>query len=1048
MKTIKIVTILFVILFSSTNVFSQSTNASIKGTFTDNKGEPLPGVTVLVQNTATGFKTGVSSNMEGDFILQQLPLGGPYVFKASYIGFSSVTRHDLILNQNDEVILKIVMEESLNNLETVVLKSSGISKRIKQIGSSTKISSQQIENLPSEGRNFTRLTSLSPLQGGGSMNLGGQRRTSTNITIDGANARNTLTAGEVGGGPFTISQEAVREFEVSTNDYSVTQGRQGGGALNVVTKSGTNEFHGSAFSYYRADALQSKYNIRGQDRNADFYTLQTGFSVGGPIIKDKLHFFATYERQDAGSPVTIADIQSEEDENLLGISKDNLDRFLDIARTKYGVSNAQQVGQFDRKTTANNLFVRLDWQINDKHRLTLRNLFNKYNSPMNSSDNSDYEIAESWSDFESQENSILLSLRSKLSSEVTNEFKLQYQHAERAYQPSPLLPSANIPRAIVEVSSVLPNGNTRSRDIQIGGQRYSPETNLENQFHITNTTYVNLDNVNFTFGTDNTITHLETLLSNEQNGRFFFDSLDDFENLNASRYAREVPLEGTPPLVKQNVYDLSLFAEADFNIHEDVNVVAGLRWDATIFSEAGKFNPVVYEELGIRTDNKPSDLNNIQPRLQFTWNIKGQDKDILRVGGGMFSSQPHYYAQVNNVQNSGMLLGAIDVTGDKVPTPEFDKYRKDVTTVPGVPAGETPFSTINAVSDDFEVPTVFKGNISYTHFFDNGIYVGVNALLSHTKDYYTYQEANLVDEPYFTTADGRKVFVPANTIGANGQVDWTASRKSDKVGRALLLTSDGILDQSALVVNAGSKLGKDGYVNASVTFNKTKDNSSYNCCVANTSTFLPVEGDPRDLNYGYSDNHFDTKVIVNGATPTWKGFKLGLTAIGSGGSRYSLMVDDNTSANGDYNLRNDIAYIYDPNDANTPAEIANAYNEILNDPETSESFKDYLRSSFGGYAKRNGGKNPFYFTLDMRLTKDVKLFKSHKLEFSADVFNVANLLNKDWGVNHNLGNRDFMRVNGFDPTTKSYSYEVQTGAGTEPIGGTPWRLQLGARYSF
>ncbi|WP_237706949.1 TonB-dependent receptor [Ochrovirga pacifica] len=1039
--------VLLALFLGSVTTFSQSTNASIKGKFTDVQGEPLLGVTVMIQNTATGFKTGTNSNMEGEFILQQLPLGS-YTFRATYLGYATVTQNDLELDLNDEIVLNITLEESVNDLEAVVLKSDGITKRIKQLGASTKISSEQIKSLPAEGRNFTRLTSLSPLQGGGSLNLGGQRRTSTNITIDGANARNTLTAGEVGRGPFTISQEAIREFEVSTNDYTVTQGRQSGGSLNAVTKSGTNEFHGSAFSFYRADALQSKYDIRGEERDADFYTLQTGISLGGPIIKDKLHFFTTYERQDAGSPVTIADIRSEADENRYGVTQENLDRFLDIARNQYGVSNAKQVGQFDRETQAHNLFVRLDWQINDKHTLTLRNLYNQYESPMSTSDNSNFEIAETWSDFESHENSTLLSLRSVFSDKVTNEFKLQYQHAERAYLPSSQLPSSNIPRAIVDVTSDLPNGNTRSRTFQLGGQRYSPETNLEQQVHIANTTYLNTDNVNYTFGTDNTITYLETLLSNEQNGRFFFDSLDDFENGVASRYAREVPLTGVAPVVEQTVYDLSLFAEADFNIHKDINVIAGLRWDATVFSKAGAFNPVVYQELGLRTDNQPTDFNNIQPRLQFTWNINGTDKDILKLGGGVFSSQPHYYAQVNNIQNSGVLLGAIDVTGDNVPTPDFEGYRQNPSTVPGVPEGETPFSTINAVSDDFEVPTTYKANLNYTHFFNNGMYVGINALLSHTKNNYTYQEANLVDEPFFTTPNGRKVFVPANTIAENGRVDWKASRKSDKVGRALLLTSDGILDQAALVLNAGAKVGKDGYVNASVTFNRTKDNSSYNCCVANTSTFLPVEGDPRDLNYGYSDNHFDTKVIVNGATPTWEGFKLGVTAIGTGGSRYSFKVDNTTSANGDFNLSNDMAYIYGPNDPNTPAEIAEAYNKILNDPETTEGYKEYLRESFGKFAERNAGVNPFYFTVDVRLTKDIKLYRKHNLQLSADVFNFANLLNKDWGVSHNYGNRELMKINGFDQATQSYSYNVQTGSGTEPIGGTPWRLQIGAKYTF
>ncbi|MGB6151818.1 MAG: carboxypeptidase regulatory-like domain-containing protein [Pricia sp.] len=1026
---------------------AQATNASIKGKITDTNGNPLMGATVLVKNTSTGFSSGTVANEDGDYRMSQLPLGGPYSITAQYLGFRESVKEGFTLNLSDALTANFTLQESSTALDEVVVSSNSLSKRIEQLGASTKIGAAQIKNLPTEGRNFTGLTSLSPLQGGGSINLGGQRRTSTNVTIDGLNARNTLTAGEIGRGPYTISQEAIREFEVSTNDYNVSQGRQGGGAITSVTKSGTNKFSGSTFFYHRADGLQSKFNIRGEERTVDFYTSQYGLSLGGPIVKDKLHFFLVYERQDESEGESIADIQSDADQNQLGISRENLDRFIQIGRDSYGLSDTRQTGQFNKETEANNLFLKLDWQINDKHRLTVRNLYNKWENPFSVDDNSDIVLAESYSDFESEENSIMLSLRSMFTPTVTNEFKVQYQRAERAFTPNTELPSSNIPRAIVEVASTLPNGNERSRDVQLGGQRFTPETNLEKQLQITNTAYINSGKFNFTFGTDNLITYLETLLSNEQNGRFFFDSLDDFENLNPSRYAREVPLQGLP-IVKQTVLDLSVFAQVEFDINTELNLSAGVRWDATAFMDAAEFNPVVFEDLGIRTDEKPNDFNNIQPRLQLTWNLKDQDTDILKFGAGMFSSQPHYYAQVNNIQNSGTLLGAIDVTGADVPVPDFPSYRNDPSTVPGVPDGVTPFSTINAVSEDFQVPTIYKANLSYTHFFGDRYTLGLNALFSHTTNNYVYQEANLVPEPFFVTPEGREVFVPASTIGENGGVDWTNSRISERIGRTLLLTSDGKLDNLAMIIDGSARLGADGYLNASFTLNRSKDNSSYNCCVANTSTFLPVEGDPRDLNYGFSDNHFDTKLVVSGATPTWKGFNLGVNVTGTGGTRYSLMVDDNTSANGDFNLRNDIAYIYDPNDPNTPQEITDAYNEVLNDPETPDGYKDYIRDSYGSFAERNGGKNPFNAIIDMRLQKRFNFGNNHGFELSADIFNFANLLNKEWGVTHNFGNREFMRVNGFDPTTNRYQYGVQTGAGTEPINGTPWRLQIGARYSF
>lgn len=1045
----------FILLFNLlmfNEAMGQATNATIAGLVLDDAKQPLVGATVVVRNESTGFEAGTITGIDGRFQLQQLPLGKPYSVAISYVGFNSQKLTGYQLNLGDKIAIEVAMDYGSSDLAEVVVSGDSFKNQVDKLGAVTAIDSKQIKNLPTEGRNFTNLTALSPLQGGGGLNLGGQRRTSTNVTLDGVNARNQLTAGEIGRGPYTVSIEAIREFEVATNSYDVTQGRQAGGALNAVTKAGTNTLEGSAFMYHRNDNLASPNDIRGNKRDVSFYNYQWGFSLGGPIIKDKLHFFTVFDRQDAGEPVFIADIRNEDDERRLRIRKDTLDKFIDVARRLYGVGHDQQVGEFSRKTVANTFFARVDWQINKKNKLTIRNNYTDWSNPFSVNDNTAINLAEVWGDFSSKENSLLFSLRSIANANTTNELKVQFQHAERAFSVNKQLPFTNMPRAIVRIVSPFPTENNpnaiQTTNVQIGGQRFLPETNKEQQVHIVNTTYMQRGKFNFTFGTDNMVTYLETLLSNEQNGRFFYNSMQDFENNTPFRYAREVPLQGLP-IVKQTVMDLSAFGQMEVNPHKDLNVVVGLRYDATIFMNEAAFNPNIFNELGLRTDNKPADYRNIQPRVQLTWDVKGKNTDVLKFGTGLFAAQPHYYAQVNNIQNSGAMLAAIDVQGALVPQADFVGYRNGVE-APGIPEGANFISTINSVADDFRVPNTFKANLNYNKLFNDRLRAGVNVLYSHTFNNYVYLERNLVDEPFFRLANeaNRGVFVPATSIGANGQTNWLNSRKSTNVGRVLELNSLAEGYQYALILDGSVRIGKDGYFTVSYTYNQAFDNSSYNCCVANTSTFLPVVDDSRKLNWAYSDNQFRDKIVLNGATPTWKGFVLGATLIGIGGSRYSFLVG-NGSLQGDFPLNNALAFVFDPNDPNTPEAIRDGYQAILNDPNTSESAKKYLRESFGKIAERNGGENPMFYNLDIRLLKNIQIVNRQKLELSADLFNMMNLLNKEWGVNNDLSSsRNLQSIRGFNQGTQQYVYNVEQSVGVLPINGTPWRIQVGLRYSF
>ncbi|HSC39604.1 MAG TPA: carboxypeptidase regulatory-like domain-containing protein, partial [Chitinophagaceae bacterium] len=1009
------------------SAIAQSTDASVKGLVLNHEKKPVAGATIELKNESTGFTSTTITGIDGRYMLKQLPLGGPYTVKVSSVGFATQAKNNFAINQGDLLSIDFDVQPAAANLKEVVVTSAKLNSRVDRMGASTAISAKTIQQIPAQNRNFTNLANLAPTSNGGS--LGGQRASSTNYVIDGLSARNNLTSGTVGGGPYSLSMEAIREFEVITNIYDVTQGRSGGGTISAVTKSGTNTLTGSVFDYYRSDALANPNDIRGVKRTQKFTTNQYGFSLGGPIIKDKLHFFMALDRQNESTPFYIADIKSDDDANNLNISKGALDTFINIGRTKYGLGKGPQTGEFGRKTLANTFFLRLDWQLNARNRLTLRNNYSDWDNPHSNSDNSSINLYEVYGSYKTKENSTIASLRTQFSPSVLNELKIQYQTTLQEYVPNEELPAANIPRAIVAVKSILPNGKTGNTTVQIGGQRFTPERDVANQLQLVNTTYITKGRYSLTFGTDNTLTYLDNYVSNEQNGKFFFNSLQDFDNLNPYRFVREVPTQGLPT-VQQYILNTALFAQLQFDPWKNVNMVAGLRWDVTDYLKKADYNASVDKALGLRTDNMAKDFGMVQPRIQLTWDVKGNKTDIVRFGAGIFSVNPVNYSQLNNIQNSGTKIASIDISTpvsgpNLVPVPDFVAYRNNPNTAPGLIAGAPVVSTINLNDPHLKMPRVYKANLSFNKIISNRIRVGVNFMYSHTSSNYVYRDRNMVDQPYFTLSNegDRGIFVPANTITSKGITNSVLGRKTQEVGRVLEFTNLGKLDQAAIVLDASYNYFRDGYINASYTWNDTKDNSSYNGNVANTSTFRPVKSDSRDFSQMvYSDNQFRSKVVIYGSTPSWKGFVLSGKYSGIGGTRYSLVV--NGDLNGDFlggtgSTNNDLAFVFDPNDPKTDPAIAKAMQQLIDNP--SNRAKDFIKSSLGKLSDRNGGVNPFYGTIDLRLAKSITLYKKQMLTLSVDVFNFSNLLNKDWGGSFLLGNQNLLNITGFDQAKKIFT---------------------------
>ncbi|WP_293886941.1 MULTISPECIES: TonB-dependent receptor [unclassified Sphingobacterium] len=1045
-----------------TGLYAQTTQAGFSGKITDERNKGVHGASIEVRNESTGFTTKTSTNANGDFNFKELPLGGPYTIKVTYIGYGEQVRSGFNLNQGDIVRLIIPIQNTSNVLETVDLTGiSTLKNKIENLGAATAVTAKDIAKLPVNGRNFTSLMDLSPLSKGD--NIGGQLGSSTNFTIDGMNAKNPTSAGSTtsrSGAPFSISIEAVREFKVVTNQYDVTYGRAGGGTVSAVTKQGTNQTHGSAWLYSRADWLSSPYDIRGNKRSNDFSTYQYGFTLGGPIIKDKLHYFVAWDHQRDARPLIIADINSEADEKRFNVTNSTLDEFVSIGRKKYGLGNERQYGAFDKKRGSDAIFGRIDWQINEDNLLTVRNNFTSDNNKLGLQDNKPITLYESYGNDKNIDNSLLATLRTTISPKVTNELKVQHLYTYQKSSPGDLLPSQNIPRAIVEDAVSKVAGEDKKTTLQLGGHRFAQESFKNNVFQLVDNIYYSTDNINYTFGVDLMYTHANSIYGSEVNGRFHFrpsdgkTAMQNFDDMKPYAYYREVPLV-SDPAVAGKIFNAGVYGQLQTKLAKGLDLVAGLRLDYGHYPTS-PLNEELLKEVGVRTDHKLKSFV-VQPRFQMTWDVNEERKDFFRVGAGVFASDINNYMTINNLTFDGKHFATVDVRGSDVPTPDFVGYRKDPSTTPTLAQFQVP--TINTYGPDAKIPVVYKANVSYTHFFTEKLKASLSGYMNLGRNNYMYVDRNMVQDPFFrlTNEDNRGVFVPAASI-VDGAPDWKKGRISNKFGRVLELNSEGKVNQFAVVLDASYQYFKDGSISVSYTWNDAKDNTSFNGNVANTATLsLAVKDDPRDLSkMSYSNNQFRNKIVIYGTLPTFYGVSVGVRYSGIGGTRYSLLAGGNI--NGDFVAGdNDLAFIFDPNSPNTSKQLITGLNNLLNNPEASQSLKDYIKKYEGKIAERNGGVNGFYGLIDLRIAKKFSLYKNHALEISGDLFNVANLFKKTWGVNESLGNQNLYALGGkdaageklipFDVTKQQFNYNVNNSGIVSP-SGNPYQFQLGLRYSF
>ncbi len=1035
----------------------QGVGSGITGTVRDSLGAALDNVLVEARDGTTGYVARTRTNVTGRYVLLGLPLGGPYTVRARRVGLVSAERAGLRLTIGARPSADFVLDGAPDLLAPVAIRTDRVVGREARIGGSTRIAREQIDALPAPDRNFANLAALSPLAGN-QLAFAGQRWTSTDFRIDGAQSRNLLRGGEANGGPAAIPLDAIREFEVNTAVYDVGQGRQGGGQVAAVTRAGTNATEVRGFTAFRDQRLTAANDFQGRSRLTRMaQVLQAAVSLGGALRRDRAHYFAAYERQDASEPLVTGDVGTAQAEVAAGIARDSLLRVLDILGRQYGTDGSTaQLGRLPRRPVSQTLFARVDWQVATSHRAMARLTASDWSSPLSGGVDQSIALRESRANFSSREVQLLAALTSSLGRSAVNELQFGVGHSRRALVPV----TAGAPRGFVQVRSQLPDGTVGNSTIQFGGNRLAPDDSREWQLQLMDRFSTQRGPVLFTIGTDNSLTGMRTLIAEAQGGLFVFPSIAALAAGAPNRFTRTVPLAGQPPVTRQRVLELSGYAQGEWAVRDGLTWTTGLRWDGVAFLDAPSPDAAVDAAFGVHTARAPRDWAQLQPRTQLVWRVDREGRDVLRLGAGLFTAQLPYYAGHNQLMYTGTSLTDVDLRGSSVPAPDFTGYRSGSTPVPGVPPVGSRAPAFVNVAGAVRAPRTVKASAAWSHRVSDALTTTLGTGLLRMRDGYHYADRNLPAAPAFrlSAEAGRGVWVPSASIpSATGVTDVRNAARVSAYSRVLALESGARATQLSVTGEVAYRLRKLAEGTLAYAWTRARDNSTYGCCLARTATtFTPVIDDPRDLDQAWAASDFDAphRIVATAAIRAPFGIAFAARYIGSSGRPFSLVVDGDI--NGDEANGNDRAFLFDPDDPGTPADVAAAMRRVLANRENVA--RDYIRAHLGQVAGRNTVRTPWTNRLDARLSRrfTVRIGALHSAELLVDVFNLGNLLNRRWGAQYLLPvgistqnpvvNRvPLLRVVGFDAGGQRYRYTVNESAGVLPKGGDPYQVQVGVR---
>ena len=1118
-QTIKCIFAVFAAMLLSVAAFAQVTTSALGGRVVDVNGEPVVGAAVIATHTPSGTVYPVITNEAGRYTMNGMRAGGPYTVEISCLGYQTVTFTDLNLQLAETFALNAELNEDSELLsEAMVIGAADSKFSAQKMGSATNISSNEITAIPTVSRSISDVTRLSPYGGNGMSFAGADGRTA-NFTVDGANFNNNFGLSDnLPGGGNPISIDAIEEMQVVISPYDVRQTNFIGGGVNAITKSGTNTLKGSAYVYHRNENMRGNMvagkevsGARDKDRNTTY-----GFTLGGPIIKNKLFFFVNAEYSTIPTVVNRWRGTSEVDKNGEGvanpdayISRTTLKDLEDVSKfvsEKYGYDTGSWT-EYPAVESNTKLLARLDWNINDNHKLALRYNYT-LNQAWNSTNGSSMDggtrsgfsrfsqygmaYANSLYSMDNLVSTVSLDLNSRLSDNLSNQFLATFSKLDDMRGTnSEDMPFVDIRKD--DGSSVLPY-------IALGYELFTWNNGVHNT-HISikdDLTYYAGDH-KFTAGVNYEYQMADNSYMRNGTGYYRYKSLEDF-------YAGAAPevvcltygYDGEAnPAARVRFHKAGIYGQDEWNVNENFKLTAGLRLDGLFFDNQDLMtNKAIYdleyivdgEARHIDTGKWPSAAITVSPRVGFSWDVLGDNSLKFRGGTGLFSGRLPLVFFTNMPTNSGMvqyqaqigetktvIKGYNGPTIEKTNSKGQKEYYYDMSAFAGgllkreqlleklnslgfpstiSPEDGTIPSEISAVDPKFKMPQVWKTSFAIDYNFPTSFPFSISAegIFNKTINGVVIRDWSVKPVDGFSRlngADNRPLFNEFKQKGPDG--------KNLPAAYVLENTNKGYGYSGTLTMNMRPIEGLSLMAAYTHTVSKelTGMPGSNAASVLNYIGTIYGPNDPGLHNSQYvTPDRFVASITHNDKSGNHFSF---IYETWRGGYNYSYMTANDMNGDG-YNY--DLIYIP------TDQQVADREFRFVS-ADDEKRFMDfvhadpYLSKNQGKYAEAYSVYSPWTHRVDFSYKHDFKVKAGNStniLQLNVDIKNILNIFNSNWGVskymNPALGEGRILKYEGYDKDGyATFSTAAAVNPGTQmwnpSIGlGQCWYASVGIKYMF